>query len=91
MGSLSSRPPAPPPVQQIAPPPRSAVTAAPALPATGAASAGVQDTQAAASEARRESLLRRDRSRVGTVQTGFRGLLSQNVPNNTERKTLLGE
>ncbi len=43
-----------------------------------------------ASEVRRQSLLGRERSRFGTVQTGFRGLLGIS-DNNAQRKTLLGE
>lgn len=42
-----------------------------------------------ASETRRKNLLSRDRGRYGTVQTGFRGLLS--LASNIGRKTLLGE
>lgn len=42
------------------------------------------------SEARKESLLKRDRSSAGTVLTSYSGLLSA-ASNETERKTLLGE
>lgn len=49
----------------------------------------IADAQTA-SEARRTSLLGRDRSRFGTILTGFRGLLgtTENAP---RRNTLLGE
>lgn len=40
-------------------------------------------------EIREESLLRRSRGRLGTIFTGFRGLLSE--ANETPRKSLLGE
>jgi hypothetical protein len=43
-----------------------------------------------AEEARRSNLLGRDRGRFGTVQTGFRGLLSL-ASSLGQRKTLLGE
>ena len=43
-----------------------------------------------AAETRRRNLLNRDRGRFGTVQTGFRGLLSL-ASNLGQRKTLLGE
>lgn len=43
-------------------------------------------------EVREESLLRRSRGRLGTVFTGFQGLLSEvDTPNTAARKTLLGE
>jgi len=43
-----------------------------------------------ASEARTESLLRRSRGRLGTIQTSLKGLLSAN-DESKPRKTLLGE
>lgn len=42
-----------------------------------------------AADLRRENLLSRNRSRFGTVLTGFRGFLSPD--NGNTRKTLLGE
>ena len=43
-------------------------------------------------DVRQESLLRRSRGRLGTVFTGFRGLLSESANSaDTTRKTLLGE
>ncbi len=41
-------------------------------------------------EQREKSLLSRSRSRVGTVLTGFRGILAP-AESNGQRKTLLGE
>ena len=53
-------------------------------------SSGAETSQEVATRARTQSLLQRERGRFGTIQTGFRGLLSLN---NTDagRKTLLGE
>lgn len=82
MGSLTSRPKVP----KIKP---VSVTPAVQQPQTpvGESDNDIAQTE---SEARQESLLSRSRSRFGTVQTSFRGLLSQSDPN-IERKTLLGE
>jgi len=41
-------------------------------------------------EAREQSLLRRNRGRLGTITTSFSGFLSPKE-NNSNRKTLLGE
>jgi len=41
-------------------------------------------------EAREQSLLRRNRGRLGTIATSFSGFLSPKE-NNSSRKTLLGE
>ena len=84
MGGLIGTPKAPPPrpvrvVQAPAPPP----PPAPEEP-------DVPDEEEIQSERRRENLLRRNRGRLGTVLTGFRGLLSLN-DNATQRKNLLGE
>ncbi len=42
-------------------------------------------------EQREKSLLSRNRSRLGTILTGFRGLLAPLSNENSQRKTLLGE
>lgn len=47
------------------------------------------DTGAAVAEQRRQSLLSRNRSRLGTILTGFRGVLTP--AGDDQRKTLLGE
>ena len=47
-------------------------------------------TEEKQAEQREKSLLGRSRSRLGTVLTGFRGILSPSEPDAT-RKTLLGE
>lgn len=98
MGSLSSRPSTP----QIVYVPTStnssasasnnAVTEASSNSAEeSATSTQSTDTEALAEEIRTEDLLRRDRGRVGTVQTSFSGLLTSDNKNQAGRKTLLGE
>ena len=95
MGSLASRPKVP---QQS----RVVFVPAAAAPATalengaGAADASENDTNAQSdqsvesSAARAAGLLRQERSRLGTIHTGFRGLL-QLASMAGQRKTLLGE
>ena len=79
MGSISGRPKSPTqPVQQVIYVPQN-----PSPQESGPTDKEVQ-------EARAENILKRSRSHLGTVLTGFRGILTQNdltVP----RKTLLGE
>lgn len=43
-----------------------------------------------AAEMREKSLLSRSRSKIGTIMTGFRGLLTP-LTGDAQRKTLLGE
>ena len=87
MGSMTSRPKLP-PVQQpmfISVPTSMPAPATPMPPAAqeyGAANDNPAKQRAA-------SLLNRDRGRLGTIMTGFRGLLSSG--NGIGRKTLLGE
>jgi hypothetical protein len=47
-------------------------------------------TEADVAQTRAENLLRRNRSRLGTVLTGFRGVLAPSELS-AQRKTLLGE
>lgn len=47
------------------------------------------DTSEAVAQQRQQSLLSRSRSRLGTILTGFRGVLSP--VGEDQRKTLLGE
>ena len=68
--------------------PAVAVPSAPALDPTPASS-DAQSEQSVA-EVRESNLLRRDRGRFGTVQTGFSGLLNT-AENTGGRKSLLGE
>jgi hypothetical protein len=96
MGSLASRPKAPStPQPQIVyvPSPASSPEPAPekSSPKQGEPEKKKEtDISEKQSKARAKSLLKRDRSRFGTVLTGFRGLLGS-APARPERKTLLGE
>ena len=98
MGSLTSKPKAPasyapaPQVVYYTPAPAPAPSASAPAPATPTPDtsqpAPVSDETKSA--VRAENLLKRSRSRLGTILTGFTGILSQSdlVP---QRKTLLGE
>jgi len=97
MGSITSRPKVPTTprvvyVPQPAPAPAPAPTQ-PATPPSNDAGGGNENNDTAAREVREQNLLTRERSRYGTVRTGFRGLLSlaSAAGDNTKRKTLLGE
>jgi len=88
MGSMNKRPKAP-PVQQVvytvpAPQPSSGHTS------SEDASKPEISEEEQASENRRQNLLRRNRGRLGTVLTGFRGVLTSSSAN-PQQKTLLGE
>ena len=88
MGSLISTPKAasaPIIVQAPTPTPVTAVSGA-----SQGSEASVSET-VSASEVREANLLKRDRSRFGTVATSFRGFLDLADRNNSNRKTLLGE
>ena len=89
MGSLASRPSVPAQPQVVfVPQPAVTNTASPAEPADNPPVETSSDETA--TEIRKQSLLGRERSRFGTVLTGFRGLLG--LSENTQpRKTLLGE
>jgi len=97
MGSITSKPSAPAAQQPVVisynyPAPVAApVTSAPVTPTTPtpANDTGGGTSEEAKGEARAAGLLDRRRGVLGTVLTGFRGLLNQGV--NTARKTLLGE
>ena len=87
MGDITDRPKAP--KQQVVYVPQYVYT--PATPSTGGATNNNETDEAATPEQQREkNLLSRTRSRLGTVLTGFRGILA---PSETQsaRKTLLGE
>ncbi|MBK6896932.1 MAG: hypothetical protein KA099_02970 [Alphaproteobacteria bacterium] len=85
MGSLTSRPKAP-KIKTIVvqSPAQTAVT--PVTPTTPAE----PDPETVAAQARTRDLLTRKRGFLGTIGTGFRGLLGA-LGNNVNRKTLLGE
>lgn len=80
MGALTSK------AKSISAPQIAASIPPPAEPATPP----VPTPEEQAAESRRKTLLGRDRSRFGTVQTGFRGLLAL-APLFGQRKKLLGE
>ena len=82
MGSLTSKPKAP---AQSTP----QVVYVPATP-TPAPVTSTPDPVQEAAEARKTSLLARDRGRFGTIMTSFRGFLGEKN-NGVQRKTLLGE
>jgi len=48
------------------------------------------DAEPTPAEQREKNLLSRSRSRIGTILTGFRGILSP-AESDSQRKTLLGE
>ena len=86
MGSLTSGPKVPSPQPQVVYIPQPVnTTPTPSQPTTPQ-----EQEQDAEIEIRRQNLLGRERSRFGTIQTSFRGLLgiSEGQP---QRKTLLGE
>lgn len=89
MGSLSSRPeiPAQPQVVYMPTPVYAPSSSSPSAPAPSGSS---PTPEQAAAQGRTASLLQRSRSRFGTVQTSFRGLLEL-AGNAAGRKTLLGE
>lgn len=89
MGSLTKRPKIP---KQVMPAPTIQYLPAPA-PSESTPSSQEQATEEERrAEARKESLLRRTRGRLGTVFTGFRGLLNPNDGAEAQgRKSLLGE
>lgn len=93
MGSISSRPAVPSQPQVVyvpAPASTPTTTASTSTSSSSSETASSQNEGLSASEARTAGLLQRDRSRFGTITTGFRGLLSQ-ITNGNQRKTLLGE
>jgi len=96
MGSLTSRPKAAKTVSpQVVYVPASNPAPAPATPTpdTGtdkSTDTGTESREEQSQKQREDNLLRRDRGRGGTVQTGFRGLLSA-LDNSQKKKTLLGQ
>lgn len=88
MGSITSRPQVPSQPQTVFVP----QTVAPSTGTTNTSdSSGVETSQEVAALSRTQSLLQRERGRFGTIQTGFRGLLSLGSNSDAGRKTLLGE
>jgi len=91
MGSLTSGPKAPTPQPQIVYVPQAVntVTAPVSTPDPVSVQEQAEET---ATQVRQQNLLGRERSRFGTIQTSFRGLLGLRDGVQTQpRKTLLGE
>lgn len=88
MGNITNKPKAPAPQIVYVPQP---VYQAPAT-NTGTNASGNNDnnTPQTPEQQREKSLLSRNRSRLGTVLTSFRGLLTP-LAQDAQRKTLLGE
>jgi hypothetical protein len=91
MGSLTSRPKIPSQPKTIYVP-SPVLSPAPVSPVATTPAPSAQDTPQtpSADETRANNLLLRNRGLAGTVQTGFRGLLSL-VNDTGNKKTLLGE
>lgn len=86
MGDISGRPKAP--AQQVVYVPQYFYT--PSTPTGGNTNTDTGENETPSeSEQREKTLLTRGRSRIGTILTGFRGILSPSQEN--QRKTLLGE
>lgn len=83
MGSINSRPKAP-----VVQPYNPVVTNPPVVETSNEPIKSDAEIEA---EGRRESLLRRNRGRFGTILTSFRGFLDQSSDNEQGKKTLLGE
>jgi len=83
MGNITSKPKAPAP--QVVYVPQPVYTTVPDTPSTGS-----DDKQPTAAEQRENNLLARNRSRLGTILTSFRGILAP-VETDGQKKTLLGE
>lgn len=90
MGRLiSPSRPSTPQVVYYAPQPDPVTTPTPSSPTSGGTDEPEKTPEQVETE-KAENLLRRNRSRLGTVLTSFRGILSQNDLSSA-RKTLLGE
>jgi len=87
MGSLSSRPEIPAKTVARA---SQIVTRAPVVAVTSAVQGTQHNAPQSDKERREKNLLRRNRGRLGTIKTGFRGFLSR-ATLDKPRKTLLGE
>lgn len=87
MGDITDRPKAPKP--QVVYVPQYVYTPTPS-PSTGGTSGNNDNDAPTPEEQREKNLLSRSRSRLGTILTGFRGILAPSETDN-QRKTLLGE
>lgn len=84
MGDISDRPKAP--KQQVVYVPQYVYP----TPSTGGTNNNDPDDTPTPEQQREKNLLSRSRSRLGTILTGFRGILAP-AENTSQRKTLLGE
>jgi hypothetical protein len=86
MGDITDRPKAP--KQQVVYVPQYVYTPAPST--GGTTNNNDEDVTPTPEQQREKNLLSRSRSRLGTILTGFRGILAPSE-NESQRKTLLGE
>lgn len=90
MGDISGRPKTP--SAQIVYVPQYTTATTTTSSSSTADTSSTSDPVKTSDQIREENLLSRSRSRVGTVLTSFRGVLSNVVGDNTaQKKTLLGE
>lgn len=87
MGDISGRPKAPEPQIVYVP---QYVTQTSSTVASTSADSNVEESVSTPEKEREKGLLSRSRSRLGTILTGFRGILAPNEAQ-SQRKTLLGE
>lgn len=88
MGDITGRPKTPSP--QVVYVPQYVYTNEASSPSTGSGAANESDPATTPEQQREKSLLSRSRSRLGTILTGFRGLLEPSETQ-SQKKTLLGE
>ncbi len=94
MGDITGRPKAP--AQQVVYVPQFTTAPSSTTTTTSESSSGATSSDSKTltpSQQREQSLLSQSRSRIGTILTGFRGILSQSdkASSSSQRKTLLGE
>ena len=88
MGDITDRPKAP--KQQVVYVPQYVYTPAPSTGGTTNNNNSTNDGTPTPEQQREKTLLSRGRSRLGTILTGFRGILAPSETS-SQRKTLLGE
>jgi len=88
MGDITGRPKAPP--QEVVYVPQYIYQDSPPANNPGNSPGSNPTTEPTQAEQREKNLLSRSRSRIGTILTGFRGILSP-AETDSQRKTLLGE
>lgn len=88
MGDITGRPKAP--KTQVVYVPKYVYSNPPAPSSGNTDNGGDDDTPLTPEQQREKNLLSRSRSRIGTIMTGFRGILAP-TETQDQRKTLLGE